>query len=96
MQIQMSLSKRKMVKIWQNFKKFRSRAYNDNVKKFATGGSGVYHDNNETLSQNAIHFERGQNTGDYSTIFGVTNIPMVVIAVKAMVFGQEYTQKVAW
>ena len=49
--------------------------YNDNVKKFATGGSGVYHDNNGTLSQNAIHFERGQNTGDYSTIFGVTNYP---------------------
>ena len=49
--------------------------YNNGTKKFATGGSGVYHDNNGTLSQNAIHFERGQNTGDYSTIFGVTNYP---------------------
>jgi hypothetical protein len=49
--------------------------YNNGTKKFATGGSGVYHDNNGTLSQNGIHFERGQNTGDYSTIFGVTNYP---------------------
>jgi len=49
--------------------------YNNGTKKFATGGSGVYHNNNGTLSQNAIHFERGQNTGDFSTIFGVTNYP---------------------
>ena len=63
MQIQMSLSKRKMVKIWQTCSKNSGvELYNDNVKKFTTGGSGVYHDNNGTLSQNAIHFERGQNT----------------------------------
>ena len=49
--------------------------YNDNVKKFATGSNGVYHDNSGTLSNNQIHFERGSGTGDYSTIFGVTNNP---------------------
>ena len=49
--------------------------YNNGTKKFATGSSGVYHNNNGTLSQNGIHFERGQNSNDFSTIFGVTNYP---------------------
>jgi len=49
--------------------------YNDNVKKFATGSNGVYHDCNGTLHENAIHFEIGQNTNDYATLFGVTNYP---------------------
>ena len=49
--------------------------YNNGVKKWATGANGVYHDCNGTLHQQAIHFERGQGTGDYSTVFGVTNYP---------------------
>ena len=49
--------------------------YNNNVKKFATGANGVFHDCNGTLNQNQIHFETGISTGDFSTIFGVTNNP---------------------
>ena len=49
--------------------------YNNNVKKFATGANGVFHDCNGTLNQNQIHFESGTSTGDFSTIIGVTNNP---------------------
>ena len=49
--------------------------YNNGTKKWATGSNGVYHDCNGTLHQQAIHFESGQNTGDYGTLFGVTNYP---------------------
>ena len=48
--------------------------FNDSVKKFATGSSGVYLDHTGTLGQHNIHFERGQG-GGYSNIVGSTNYP---------------------
>ena len=48
--------------------------FNNNVKKFAIGASGVYLDHTGTLGQHNIHFERGQS-GDYTNIIGSTNYP---------------------
>ena len=49
--------------------------YHDNGLKFFTGANGIYFPNHGTLHEKAIHFEVGQNTGQYGTLFGVTNYP---------------------
>ena len=49
--------------------------YHNNGLKFLTGSNGIYFPNNGTLHEKAIHFEVGSSTGDYGTLFGVTNYP---------------------
>ena len=49
--------------------------YHNNIKKFETASTGLLFPNTGTLSQNAIYFEAGASTNEYSTMFGVTNYP---------------------
>ena len=49
--------------------------YHDNGLKCLTGGDGLYFPHHGTLHDKAIHFETAQSSGDYGTLFGVTNYP---------------------
>ena len=59
----------------QNIGSSRHEFFAGNVYKLGINTSGLLFPNTGTLSQNAMYFETGQNTGDYATMFGVTNYP---------------------
>ena len=59
----------------QNIGSSRHEFFAGNVFKLGINTSGLLFPNTGTLSQNAMYFETGASTNDYSTMFGVTNYP---------------------
>jgi len=59
----------------QNIGSSRHEFFAGNVYKLGINTSGLLFPNTGTLSQNAMYFESGASTNEYSTMFGVTNYP---------------------